>query len=53
MMKNNQIRLAASCRRFQFEFMKSIGLFWIITKIPWLNIKEPWKKLYKKQQSNT
>ena len=49
-MINKQIRLSAACRRFQFEFMQSIGVFWLITKTPWLKIKEPWNKLYRRSQ---
>lgn len=29
-----------------FEFSKSIGVFYIIEKIPFLTIKEPWNKRY-------
>lgn len=43
-----QTRLAAACRRLQFEVVKSLGIFWLIEKIPWLKIKEPWGKLYKR-----
>jgi len=43
-----QTRLAAACRRFQFEAIKSLGIFWLIEKTPWLKIKEPWNKLYKR-----
>jgi len=43
-----QTRLAAACRRFQFELFKSIGIFWLIEKTPWLKIKEPWNTLYKR-----
>ena len=53
-MINNEIKLAAVCRRFQFELIKSIGIFWLIEKCK-LSIKEPWKTLYersKKQNKN-
>ena len=43
-----QTRLAAACRRFQFEVIKSLGIFWLIEKTPYLKIKEPWSKLYKR-----
>jgi len=43
-----QTRLAAAWRRFQFEATKSLGIFWLIEKIPWLKIKEPWNKLYQR-----
>jgi len=45
---NEHIRFAAALRRFQFECIKSLGVFWLIERIPWLNIKEPWNKLYKR-----
>ena len=47
-MINEYKRLDAACRRFTFESLKAIGIFWLIEKIPWLNIKEPWNKLYKR-----
>jgi len=47
-MINEHKRLAAACRRFQFEAIKSIGIFWLIEKTPWLKIKEPWNTLYKR-----
>lgn len=43
-------RLAAACRRFQFETIKSLGIFWLIEKIPGLMIKEPWRKLYERSK---
>ena len=42
-------RLKAACRRFQFEVIKSLGIFWLIKKIPWLKIKEPWNRLYERE----
>lgn len=45
-----QTRLAAACRRFQFEAIKSLRIFWLIEKTPWLEIKEPWNKLYKRSK---
>ena len=47
-MINKHKRLKASCRRLKFELLKSIGIFYIIDKVPHLNIKEPWRKLYKR-----
>jgi len=47
-MINEYKRLAAVCRRFQFEAIKSLGIFWLIEKMPWLKIKEPWKTLYER-----
>ena len=47
-MINEHKRLEAACRRFKFEALKSIGIFWLIEKIPHLKIKEPWDKLYKR-----
>lgn len=55
-MINEYTRLAASCRRFKFDVTKSIGIFWLIDKIPGLSLKEPWRTLYerevKQRQSN-
>lgn len=45
-----QARLAASCRRFQFEVIKSLGIFWLIEKTNFLKLKEPWNKLYKRSK---
>ena len=47
-MINEHKRLDAACRRFKFEALKSIGIFWFIEKVPHLKIKEPWDKLYKR-----
>ena len=47
-MINEHKRLEAACRRFKFEALKAIGLFWLIDKIPFLNIKQPWEKLYRR-----
>ena len=47
-MLNRNKRLDATCRRLIFETIKAIGIFWIIDKITWLKIKEPWNKLYKR-----
>jgi len=47
-MLNEHKKLAAACRRFQFEAIKTLGIFWLIDKIPFLNIKQPWKKLYRR-----
>ena len=43
-----QKRLKAAGRRFVFEFSKSLGMFWLIQKIPCLYIKQPWKRLYER-----
>jgi hypothetical protein len=48
-MINKHKKLEAACRRFKFEAVKSIGIFWLIEKIPRLKIKEPWSKLYKRE----
>ena len=48
-MINKFTRLDAACRRFKFELIKSLGIFWLIEKMPWFNIKEPWNKLYKRE----
>ena len=47
-MIDHQKRLQAACRRFAFEFSKSLGMFWLIQKIPCLYIKQPWKRLYER-----
>ena len=47
-MVTQQTRLASACRRFQFEVVKSLGIFWLIEKTPWLKIKEPWDKFYQR-----
>lgn len=51
-MINEQRRMFASCRRFTFESLKSIGIFWIIDKVEWLRIKEPWNKLYERTKKS-
>ncbi len=45
-------RAESACRRFIFESVKSIGVYWLISKIPGLQIKEPWKKLYSRSKRN-
>jgi len=50
-MKTNK-RLAAACRRLRFEAVKSLGIFWLIEKIPGLKIKEPWNTLYIRSKIN-
>jgi hypothetical protein len=47
-MITQQTRLAAACRRFQYEVTKALGIFWLIEKTPWLQIKEPWKTMYRR-----
>lgn len=41
-------KLESACRRFKFEALNAMGIFWLIDKITWLNIKEPWNTLYKR-----
>ncbi len=38
----------ATCRRFKFELSKALGVFWMIDKIPWLKIKEPYGRMYRR-----
>ena len=45
-----QSRLAAACRRLQFEVIKSIGIFWLIEKTPGIKIKDPWNKFYQRSK---
>jgi hypothetical protein len=52
-MLNKYRRSDAVLRRFTFEFLNSIGVFWIIDKIEYLDIKEPWKTLYKRTKKCT
>ena len=47
-MINPYIRLAAAWRAFAFESIKNLGIFWIISKIPFLEIKQPYRKLYER-----
>lgn len=47
-MVTQQSRLSAAVRRFKFEFAKQIGIFWLISKVPFLEIKSPWDKLYQR-----
>ena len=47
-MINEHKRLEAACRRFKFEALKAIGIFWLIDKIKGLEIKEPYNTLYKR-----
>lgn len=46
-------RLASSFRRFQFEVVKSLGVFLLIEKIPGFKIKEPWNKLYQRSKKKS
>jgi hypothetical protein len=43
-------RLAAAIRRLNFQFVKSIGVFWLIERIPSLTIKEPYNKMYQRSK---
>ena len=49
---NNILRLAASWRRFKFLVFKTIGFFWLIERIPCIQIKEPYNKLYQREKKN-
>lgn len=51
-MINERKRLAATCRRFKFEAIKSLGIFWLINKTPWLRLKEPWNKMYNRSRKS-
>lgn len=46
-MKNQYTRLAAACRRFKFEAVKSLGVFWLAERIG-LEVKKPYKTLYRR-----
>ena len=43
-------RLSAQCRRFRFNFVRSIGILWVIDKMPGLYIKEPWGMMYERSK---
>ena len=45
-------RLQDSLRRLMFEVIKSLGIFWLIERMPWLRIKEPWNNLYKRDRQS-
>lgn len=45
---NEHLRLAAACRRLKFNVLESMGILAIISYISFLEIKEPWNKLYKR-----
>jgi hypothetical protein len=47
---NESKRILATCRRFQFEFIKFVGIFWLVDKISFFRIKEPWNKMYKRKK---
>jgi hypothetical protein len=49
-MTNKHKRLEAALRRFIFEALKAIDIFWIIEATPWFKIKQPWNRLYKRTQ---
>jgi len=48
MIIDKHVRLQAACRRLKFELAKLFGVFWLIEITPFLKIKEPWNKLYKR-----
>tara|TARA_R110000744_G_C18873947_1_gene505726 strand:+ start:57 stop:209 length:153 start_codon:yes stop_codon:yes gene_type:complete len=47
-MINDNKRIEAAYRRFKFEALKAVGIFWVIENVLHLGIKEPWNKLYKR-----
>ena len=49
-MTDLSIRLAALCRRLRFESARSIGILWLIERIPGLRIKEPYRTLYNRER---
>ncbi len=48
-MINEFTRLEAACRRFKFEAVKSLGIFWAIRKLE-MEIKQPYRKMYDRAQ---
>jgi len=48
---DQKTRLAASCRRLQFELSNLLGLFWIIEKTPGLYIQQPWREMYRRKKA--
>lgn len=50
MIINDYARFQAALRRLQFEMVKTLGVFWVLKKIPFLEIKEPWKTLYSRSK---
>ena len=50
MIINQQARFESSLRRFTFEVLKALRIFWTIEKIG-LTIKDPYKKLYERSKN--
>lgn len=49
---NNLIRIDCIHRKLTFNFALNIGFFWIAERLTFLQIKEPWNKLYKRQKAH-
>ena len=49
-MINKFTRAEAACRRFKFEALKGIGIFWVIRKLG-MEIKQPYRKMYDRVQN--
>ena len=48
---NKYTRIEAAKRRVAFEYLKAIGIFWLISRIPGLEIKQPYRKMYLRTKS--
>lgn len=47
---NDFKRFEAAKRRFVFESLKALGVFWVIDKISFLEIKPPYRKMYDRKK---
>jgi hypothetical protein len=45
-------RLQATSRRFMYEFLKVFGFFWLVNNIHGIRMKEPYNKMYQRENKN-
>jgi len=47
---NNEKRIHASFRRLKYELLKTLGVFYMIEKIPGIKIREPFKPMHNRSK---
>ena len=47
---NNEKMIQASFRRLKYELLKTLGVFYMIEKIPGIKIREPFKPMYNRSK---
>jgi len=47
---NNEKMIHASFRRLKYELLKTLGVFYMIEKIPGIKIREPFKTMHNRSK---